>query len=143
MLALVRSTGLRLRVPLARCLTKFTESHEWVRIDGAVATVGITDYAQAALGDVVYVEVPTVDDVVEADDVVGIVESVKSTSDILSPVSGTIVEANQSVVDNTKLINSKAESDGWLFRIRFSSQDELDKLMSATEYKKLTEEGDH
>ncbi|KAJ2850484.1 hypothetical protein IWW36_001864 [Coemansia brasiliensis] len=144
-LSILRANCMRLRAPLLRMsrrtLTKYTESHEWVKIDNDVATIGITDYAQNALGDVVYVEVPEVDNEVEVDEVVGIVESVKSTSDIYTPLSGTIVDANKSVVENTKLVNKSPESDGWLFKIKFSSKDELDKLMDATQYKKLIEEG--
>ncbi|KAJ2350366.1 glycine cleavage system H-protein subunit [Coemansia sp. RSA 2618] len=122
-------------------VTKYTESHEWVRIDGDVATIGVTDYAQNALGDVVYVEVPEVDMEVEVEDVVGIVESVKSTSDIYTPLAGTIVEANQNVVTNTKLINKSPESDGWLFKIKFSDKAQLDTLLDAAKYKSLIEDG--
>ncbi|KAI9474771.1 hypothetical protein LPJ78_004875 [Coemansia sp. RSA 989] len=143
--SILRANCMRLRAPLVRMarrtLTKYTESHEWVKIDDGVATIGITDYAQNALGDVVYVEVPEVDAEVELDEVVGIVESVKSTSDIYTPLSGTIVDANQKVVENNKLINRSPEADGWLFKIKFSSQDELEKLLDAAQYKKLTEEG--
>ncbi|KAJ2814382.1 glycine cleavage system H-protein subunit, partial [Coemansia erecta] len=94
-----------------------------------------------ALGDVVYVEVPEVDMEVEVEDVVGIVESVKSTSDIYTPLAGTIVEANQNVVTNTKLINKSPESDGWLFKIKFSDKAQLDTLLDAAKYKSLIEDG--
>ncbi|KAJ1959811.1 glycine cleavage system H-protein subunit [Dipsacomyces acuminosporus] len=121
---------------------KYTASHEWIEIDNGVGTVGITDYAQSSLGDIVYAEVPEVGTVVELDDTVGVVESVKSTSDIYTPLSGEIVEANESVISNTKLINKAAESDGWLFKVKFSSQEEVDNLLDEAAYKKLTE-GDH
>ncbi|KAJ1666486.1 glycine cleavage system H-protein subunit [Coemansia sp. RSA 1813] len=122
---------------------RYTASHEWISIDNGVGTIGITDYAQSALGDVVYVEVPEADTDVEIEDTVGVVESVKSTSDIYSPLSGTIVESNDQVTKNTKLINKSPEKDGWLFKVKFSSQDEVDALLSETDYKKLIEESDH
>ncbi|PIA15968.1 glycine cleavage H-protein [Coemansia reversa NRRL 1564] len=118
-------------------VTKYTESHEWVKIENNIGTVGITDYAQKELGDIVYVEVPEVGMQTEPDTPVGVVESVKSTSDIYSPLTGEIVDANQNVVSKTKLINTAAETDGWLFKVKFSSQDEVDKLLNATEYKDL------
>ncbi|KAJ2496264.1 glycine cleavage system H-protein subunit [Coemansia sp. RSA 1972] len=146
MLSVLRTASVRF-MPSARRMayrsfvTKYTESHEWVRIDGDTATIGVTDYAQNALGDVVYVEVPEADLEVEAEDVVGIVESVKSTSDIYSPLSGTIIEGNQNVVANTKLVNKSPEEDGWLFKIKFSDKEQLDALLDATKYKQLIEEG--
>ncbi|KAJ2372263.1 glycine cleavage system H-protein subunit [Coemansia sp. RSA 2607] len=122
---------------------KYTASHEWISVEDGVGTVGITEYAQNALGDVVYVEVPEVDTEVELDEVVGVVESVKSTSDIYSPLSGKIVEANEKVVESSKLINASPEKDGWLFKVKFSSQDEVDKLLDEAAYTKLIEESDH
>ncbi|KAI8319866.1 glycine cleavage system H-protein [Martensiomyces pterosporus] len=121
---------------------KYTASHEWIAIDNGVGTVGITDYAQSSLGDIVYVEVPEVGSQVELDETVGVVESVKSTSDIYTPLSGEIVESNESVVGNTKIINKAAETDGWLFKVKFSSQEEVDNLLDEAAYKKLTE-ADH
>ncbi|KAJ2488833.1 glycine cleavage system H-protein subunit [Coemansia sp. RSA 2050] len=118
---------------------KYTSSHEWIEINKGVATIGITDYAQNALGDVVYVEVPEVGARVEFDQTVGVVESVKSTSDIYSPLTGEITDANGEVVKNTKLINKSPESDGWLFKVKFESQEEVDNLLDESEYKKLTE----
>ncbi|KAJ1851912.1 hypothetical protein GGH12_005949 [Coemansia sp. RSA 1822] len=145
MLGVLRTASVRfaprVRMACRGFVTKYTESHEWVRIDGDTATIGVTDYAQNALGDVVYVEVPEADTEVEAEDVVGIVESVKSTSDIYSPLSGTIVEGNASVVANTKLVNKAPESDGWLFKIKFSDKAQLDALLDATKYKQLIEDG--
>ncbi|KAJ1806026.1 glycine cleavage system H-protein subunit [Coemansia sp. RSA 2599] len=121
---------------------KYTASHEWISIDNGVGTVGITEYAQNALGDVVYVEVPEVGSQVELDETVGVVESVKSTSDIYSPLSGEIVDANKNVVEKSKLINQSPEQDGWLFKVKFSSQEEVDNLLNEADYKKLTE-SDH
>ncbi|KAJ1820334.1 glycine cleavage system H-protein subunit [Coemansia sp. RSA 2671] len=121
---------------------KYTSSHEWIEINKGVATIGITDYAQNALGDVVYVEVPEVGNRVEFDETVGVVESVKSTSDIYSPLTGEITDANAEVVKNTKLINRSPEKDGWLFKVKFESQEEVDNLLDESEYKKLTE-SDH
>ncbi|KAJ1731546.1 hypothetical protein LPJ61_002484 [Coemansia biformis] len=125
-----------------RNLTKYTKSHEWVKIEQGVGTVGITNYAQSALGDVVYVEVPEVGIEATPDEPVGVVESVKSTSDIYSPLSGTIVDANQAVVESTKLINKSPEADGWLFKVKFSSADEIDQLLDLAAYKQLTESDD-
>ncbi|KAJ2542683.1 glycine cleavage system H-protein subunit [Coemansia sp. RSA 1933] len=122
---------------------KYTASHEWISIDNGVGTIGITDYAQNALGDVVYVEVPEVDTEVQIEDTVGVVESVKSTSDIYSPLTGTVVESNEELTKNTKLINKSPEKDGWLFKVKFSSQDEVDALLNEVDYKKLIEASDH
>ncbi|KAJ2776067.1 hypothetical protein H4R18_005873 [Coemansia javaensis] len=144
MLALLTRTAVRSAGVARRHLTKYTKSHEWVKIDKGVGTIGITDYAQSSLGDVVYVEVPEVGAEVTPEEPVGVVESVKSTSDIFSPLTGTIVDANKEVVGNTKLINKAAETDGWLFKVKFSSEAELDELLSAAEYKKhIADGGDH
>ncbi|ORX68789.1 glycine cleavage system H-protein [Linderina pennispora] len=121
---------------------KFTESHEWVEVENGIATVGITDYAQHALGDVVYAEVPEVGDSFELGDSVGVVESVKSSSDIVTPVSGEVVEANEAVTANTKLINKAAETDAWLYKIKLSNEEELGQLLDKDAYAKLTE-GEH
>ncbi|KAJ1665045.1 glycine cleavage system H-protein subunit [Coemansia sp. RSA 1694] len=121
---------------------KYTSSHEWIEINKDIATIGITNYAQNALGDVVYVEVPEVGARVEFDETVGVVESVKSTSDIYTPLTGEITAANKSVVANTKLINKSPEADGWLFKVKFENQEEVDALLDEADYKKLTEEDD-
>ncbi|KAJ2798764.1 glycine cleavage system H-protein subunit [Coemansia furcata] len=121
---------------------RYTSSHEWVEINKGEATIGITNYAQNALGDVVYVEVPEVGTRVEFDEVVGVVESVKSTSDIYSPLTGEITDANTEVVKNTKLINKSPEQNGWLFKVKFEDQAEVDNLLDEADYKKLTE-SDH
>ena len=112
----------------------YAASHEWARLDGDIVTVGITDHAQDALGDLVYVELPNVGDAVQAGDEAGVVESVKAASDIYAPVSGEIVEVNETLVDSPEMVNSAPYTDGWLYRIRISDASELDKLLSADEY---------
>lgn len=113
---------------------KYAASHEWARLDGDIVTVGISDHAQDALGDLVYVELPSVGDSVQAGDEAGVVESVKAASDIYAPVSGEIVEINEALADAPEIVNSAPYTDGWLYRIRVSDTSELDKLLSADEY---------
>ncbi len=113
----------------------FTKEHEWVRVDGGTATVGITDFAQAQLGDVVFVEVPEAGRQVTKGGEAAVVESVKAASDVYAPVSGEVLEGNQALVDDPALVNSAAEGEGWFFRLRLSDDSELDGLMSADEYK--------
>ncbi|KAJ2708957.1 hypothetical protein H4R19_004488 [Coemansia spiralis] len=141
MFALLTRTAARSSAVARRHLTKYSKDHEWVKIDQGVGTVGITDYAQSSLGDIVYVEVPQVGTEATPDEPVGVVESVKSTSDIYSPLSGTILEANQAVVTTTKLLNRAPETDGWLFKVKISDPAEIDELLDLAAYKKLTEEG--
>jgi len=113
---------------------KYAASHEWARLDGDIVTVGISDHAQEALGDLVYVELPSVGDSVQAGDEAGVVESVKAASDIYAPVSGEIVEINEALADTPETVNSAPYTDGWLYRIRISDASELDKLLTADEY---------
>ena len=113
---------------------KYSASHEWARLEGDIVTVGISDHAQDALGDLVYVELPSVGDMVQAGDEAGVVESVKAASDIYAPVSGEIVEINEALADSPETVNSALYTDGWLYRIRVSDVSELDKLLSADEY---------
>jgi glycine cleavage system H protein len=113
---------------------KYASSHEWARLDGDIVTVGISDHAQEALGDLVYVELPSVGDSVQAGDEAGVVESVKAASDIYAPVSGEIVEINEALTDTPEIVNSAPYTEGWLYRIRISDVSELDKLLSADEY---------
>jgi glycine cleavage system H protein len=113
---------------------KYTKSHEWVRLNGETATVGITDHAQAELTDVVFVELPTPGRQVSAGEAVAVVESVKTASDIYSPVSGEILEVNPRVVDNPALVNSEPYDGGWFYRIRLSKADEVNQLLSAPAY---------
>lgn len=113
---------------------KFTKDHEWVRLDGDVATVGITDHAQTALGDVVFVELPEVGRVVSAGEACAVVESVKAASDIYAPISGKVVEVNHALSDNPGLINASPLADGWFFRLEPSDVSEFAALMDETAY---------
>ena len=113
---------------------KYANSHEWVRVSGDVATVGITDHAQHELTDVVFVEVPAVGRKVKAGEAVAVVESVKTASDIYSPVSGEIVEANKSVAEKPDLVNSDPYGQGWFYKIKLANRAELNKLLSAADY---------
>ncbi|KAJ1920584.1 hypothetical protein IWQ60_006967 [Tieghemiomyces parasiticus] len=118
-------------------VTKYTESHEWVRIEDKVATVGVTDYAQAHLGDVVFVELPEVNAAVTEGSPIAIVESVKAASDIYSPVDGTIVAANEELTSSPNLINDNPTDEGWMFKVSFDSADPFKKLMDAAAYKEF------
>jgi glycine cleavage system H protein len=115
---------------------KFAKSHEWVRVSGETATIGITDHAQAELTDVVFVELPEAGRKVKAGEACAVVESVKTASDIYSPVSGEIVELNQPVTDNPALVNTEPYSGGWFFKIKLSNPAELDVLLSPEDYQK-------
>ena len=115
---------------------RYARSHEWVRVSGDTATVGITDHAQHELTDVVFVELPAVGGQVKAGEPCAVVESVKTASDIYSPVSGQIVEVNQGVVDNPALVNSEPYGSGWFYKIKLSNAAELGSLLSPEDYKK-------
>ena len=117
---------------------KYVESHEWVRVEGNKAYIGITDYAQDKLGDVVYVEVPDVGTVVEAGDQFVVLESVKAASDVYAPISGTVVEVNEELEDNPALINESA-FDAWIVAIYMSMPTEVDSLLSSEEYEQIYE----
>jgi len=113
---------------------KYTKSHEWVRVSGDIATVGITDHAQHELTDIVFVELPEVGRKVRTGDACAVVESVKTASDIYSPVSGEILETNKAVVDNPALVNKEPHAGGWFFKIKLSSPAELNSLLSPEKY---------
>jgi glycine cleavage system H protein len=115
---------------------KYTEEHEWVRMDGDLATVGITRYAQDQLGDIVYVELPKVGSTLKQAQAFGVVESVKTASDLYSPLSGEVVETNQAVVDQPELVNQEPYESGWMMKVRPSNASELDGLMDAGQYGK-------
>jgi glycine cleavage system H protein len=115
---------------------KYAKSHEWVRVSGDTATIGITDHAQAELTDIVFVELPAVGRKVKAGEACAVVESVKTASDIYSPVSGEIVEINRAVVDNPALVNSEPDSGGWFYKIKLSNPAELSALLSPADYQK-------
>jgi glycine cleavage system H protein len=114
---------------------KYAKSHEWVRVNGDVATIGITDHAQHELTDVVFVELPEVGRKIKAGEACAVVESVKTASDIYSPVSGEIMEVNQAVVDEPGLVNSEPYEDGWFYRVKLSNPAELNALLGPEQYK--------
>ncbi|WP_169567815.1 glycine cleavage system protein GcvH [Sneathiella limimaris] len=118
---------------------KYTKDHEWVTVDGDVATIGISVYAQEQLGDVVFVEVPEMDQSLGKSDSLAVVESVKAASDVYTPVSGEVVEVNSELEDNPSLVNEDAEGSGWFAKLKISDAGELDELMSADEYKEYVE----
>lgn len=113
----------------------FTDEHEWISVEGDVATVGITDHAQGQLGDIVFVEVPEAGRVVAKGDDAAVVESVKAASDVYAPVSGTVIEGNAALADDPSLANSAPEGDGWFFKVTLSDPSELEGLMDADAYK--------
>ncbi len=115
---------------------KFAKSHEWVRVSGDTATIGITDHAQQELTDIVFVELPAAGRKVKAGEACAVVESVKTASDIYSPVSGEILEVNKAVVDNPSLVNSQPDTGGWFYKIKLSNPAEVNALLSPDDYKK-------
>jgi glycine cleavage system H protein len=119
---------------------RYTREHEWVLIEGNQATVGITDYAQHELGEVVYVELPKVGDSVTKDEPFGVVESVKAASDVYAPVSGEVTESNDDLVSSPELINDDPYGDAWLIRVEMSDSSEVEHLMTAQDYKDYVEE---
>merc|ERR1712223_995317 len=123
----------------------FTKKHEWVSVVGNIGTVGITDYAQQALGDVVYAQLPEVDSEVDVGEECGALESVKAASELYSPVSGKVIEKNVAVEDLPSLINTSAENDGWLFKVELTKQEELKELFDKTSYEEYlkTQEDEH
>ncbi len=118
----------------------FTESHEWLSVDGDIATVGITDHAQDQLGDIVFVELPELDEAYDKDDDIAVVESVKAAGDVHNPVSGTVTEVNESLEDEPALVNSSPEADGWIYKIQLSETSELDDLMDEAAYQAFINE---
>ncbi|MCK6552989.1 glycine cleavage system protein GcvH [Candidatus Binatia bacterium] len=119
---------------------KYSKEHEWVLVEGSVATIGITDYAQEQLGDIVFVELPAIGDKVSKDDAFGVVESVKSVNDIYAPISGKVLEANDDLPENPEMVNDDPYGDGWMIKIEVSDAEELDDLMTADEYKEYVAE---
>jgi len=113
---------------------KFSKEHEWVLVEGDVALIGITEYAQSELGDVVYVELPEVGEKLSKDDPFGSVESVKAVSDLFAPVSGAVIEVNDSLPDNPELVNEDSYGDGWMIKVQMSDKEELKDLLAADEY---------
>ncbi len=114
---------------------RYTKEHEWVRMEGDIATVGITDHAQEALGDVVFVELPEAGREVEEGEACAVVESVKAASDVYSPLAGTIVEPNQAIVDDPAMVNREATSGAWFFKLKLANASDFDRLMDEAGYK--------
>ena len=116
---------------------KYTKDHEWISFDGEIATVGITDFAQRELGDIVYVEVETVGEILEADAVFGTVEAVKTVSDLFLPVSGEIIEFNDQLEDTPEDVNAEPYSKGWMIKMKVSNPDDLNQLLDSNQYREL------
>ena len=116
---------------------KYTKDHEWVRIEGDEAVIGITDFAQSELGDIVYVEVDTIDETLDKDEVFGTVEAVKTVSDLFLPMSGKIVEFNESLSDSPESINDSPYDDGWIIKVEVSNPDEINQLLNKKDYSDL------
>ena len=119
---------------------KYTKEHEWVKVEGNIATVGITDYAQDSLGDVVYVELPQEGAAVTKHEPFGVVESVKAVSDLYSPLSGSVTEVNDAIIDSPEAINEDPYGDAWMIKVEVGSEDDLGDLLTAEEYQKFIEE---
>jgi len=113
---------------------KYTKDHEWVLVEGDTATVGVTDFAQSELGDIVYVEVETLDETLDKEEVFGTIEAVKTVSDLFMPVSGEIIEFNDKLETNPEVVNEDPYGEGWMIKIKFSSEDDLNDLLSPEEY---------
>ena len=117
---------------------KYTKDHEWVMLDGKVATVGITDFAQSELGDIVYIEVDTVDEELNKDEVFGTVEAVKTVSDLFLPMSGKIIEFNESLNDNPEKVNDSPYDEGWIIKVEITNPAEMDELLDSKTYSEIT-----
>ncbi|MFM8243936.1 MAG: glycine cleavage system protein GcvH [Crocinitomicaceae bacterium] len=116
---------------------KYTKDHEWVLVEGDIATVGITDFAQSELGDIVYVEIETVGETVSQEEVFGSIEAVKTVSDLFMPLTGEILEFNEKLDTNPELVNSDPYGDGWMVKVKISNNDEISQLLSAEAYGNL------
>ena len=118
---------------------KYTKDHEWIKVDGDTATIGITDYAQGELGDVVFVEIETEGENLDKEEVFGTVEAVKTVSDIFMPVSGEVVEVNPKLEDSPEIVNKDPYGEGWLIKVKLSDKSEIDDLLEASKYKEIIE----
>lgn len=116
---------------------KFTKDHEWIKVDGETATIGVTDYAQGELGDIVFVEIETLDEKLNQGDIFGSIEAVKTVSDLFMPAGGEITEVNEKIADSPELINSDPFGDGWLIKVKLDDLSQLDGLLDASGYKNL------
>ena len=119
---------------------KFSKEHEWIKMDGDTATIGITKHATEMLGDIVFVELPEIGSSIAKDGNAGVVESTKAASDIYTPVSGEIIENNQSIVDDPAKVNSDPENEAWFFKLKITNKSEMDSLMNEEEYEKFSKE---
>ena len=119
---------------------KFSKEHEWIKLDGDIATIGITYHATEMLGDIVFVELPEIGSSVAKDGNAGVVESTKAASDIYTPVSGEIIENNQSIVDDPAKVNTDPENEAWFFKLKITNKSEMDSLMNKEEYEKFSKE---
>lgn len=117
---------------------KYTQEHEWVRLEGDIATIGITDFAQKELGDIVFVEIETEGETLAKEEVFGTIEAVKTVSDLFMPLSGEVVEVNPELEENPALVNTSPTGDGWLIKIKISDTSEVDDLLTEEAYKELT-----
>jgi glycine cleavage system H protein len=116
---------------------KYTKDHEWIKIEGDIATIGITDFAQGELGDIVYVDIETVDETIAQNEVFGSVEAVKTVSDLFMPLSGEIIEFNESLEDAPEKVNSDAYGEGWMIKMKITETSEIDSLLDASGYKEI------
>jgi len=116
---------------------KYTKDHEWIKIEDNIATVGITDFAQSELGDIVYVDVDTLDETVDKEEVFGSVEAVKTVSDLFMPLTGEIIEFNEDLEDNPEKVNTDPYGDGWMIKIKISDTSQIDNLLDADAYKEV------
>lgn len=116
---------------------KYTKDHEWIKAEADIITIGITDFAQSELGDIVYVEVETLDETLEAEEVFGTVEAVKTVSDLFIPVAGEVIEFNEALEDEPEKVNTDPYGDGWMVKVKVSNVSDLDNLLSAEDYKAL------
>ncbi len=119
---------------------KFSKEHEWLKVEGDIATIGITRHATEMLGDIVFVELPDIGASIEKDGTAGVVESTKAASDVYTPISGEVVENNQSIVDDPAKINSDPENEAWFFKLKIKDKSEIDRLMNKEEYDKFAKE---
>ena len=113
---------------------KYTKEHEWLKIDGDTATIGITDHAQSELGDIIFIEFPEIDQEIEMDEPIGTIEAVKTVADLFGPINGCVTEINESLEDNPEHVNEDAYGSGWILKMAISDPSELDALFSATQY---------
>ena len=116
---------------------KYTEEHEWVRIENDIAVVGITDFAQGELGDIVYLEIDTLDSQIDSNEVFGTVEAVKTVSDLFMPITGKVIEVNPSLEDKPELVNEDPYGEGWIIKVHITDESQIDSLLSSSDYKNL------